>query len=184
MRKMRIFSLTVLLAFIFISFVIGVTGFVSAQEGPSGRTAGILDFLGIGGVTGTWTEVIVGILIIIIIVAALYDILGIFTAFESRAVKILISVSVALISTMTGLVRTFSKWAFALAGGATSLGISILIIAAVAAFVLVHFGSSGLARRMIAGRAEIRGARAAGNAEEAGATLRGFTKGATGKRKP
>src|SRR3989344_9289893 len=122
MKKMKISSLIILLSLIF-SLTFGMVGFVSAQQQVDFKgtaTVKVLDskpsetsfgkyfnFFGLTGVDDTWTWVIVSFLVLLIIASALFDILGLI-AFESNLVKGIIAVSVALISSMVGIIRLWA----------------------------------------------------------------------------
>ena len=125
---------------------------------------------------GTWVEVIVAIFIAIIIAAALYDILGL-TGFTSTAVRILISIGIAGIASLVGAIKSLAGVAFRIAGGISAVGIAIVIGAAVVAFVLLHFGVSWLAVKMLEGRGHIDAARARARAEGGAAVLTGAREG-------
>ncbi|MEK6906752.1 MAG: hypothetical protein AABW81_03960 [Nanoarchaeota archaeon] len=133
----------------------------------------ISDFFGWGS---TWQEIFISLFIVLIIVATLYDILGL-TAFESKPVKILIGVGIAGIASITNAIRGISTWAFAIAGGITSIGVSVVVIMAVLAFVLIHFGVSKLAKSMIRAKGEIDAERDAAKARKGASTLRGASEG-------
>lgn len=168
---------------LFLLLTLGFLGFVSSlqiQGTPVPQDtlyAGAFNFFDLGE---TWTEVVIGIIIVIIIAAALYDILGL-TAFRSTPVRVIIGLGVALITSMLGLIRAIIAWAFAISGGIVGLGIAIVIIIAAVAFVLIHFGVSRLAASMIRARAEVDAAEAAAGAQRAGAALRGAGRGLTGR---
>ena len=95
----------------------------------------IADFLNLGT---TWAQVIISIAVLAIIFSALYDILE-FTAFESKWVKTIIALSIALITAVSGGLILIAGAIFQLVGGATVLGIAIVIVAAIVFFVIASF---------------------------------------------
>ena len=76
----------------------------------------------------TWSEVIAGIMILIIIIAAAYDIIAIFGIFDKA--KGFIAFGIGVLSVITPLLRLINGWIFtavaAIAGG--SIGITLLLI--------------------------------------------------------
>ena len=194
MNKRGIYSL-VLIGFLMISLMSGFVGaekytmksvdgelIVTQVGGSEGKFADFIDtstwygsMLDFFGFRGNWTFVVVQIIVAMIIAAALYDILGL-TAFESKAVKFLISIGVALITSMVGGIMALAAVAFSIAGGVAAIGVSLVIIMAVVAFVLIHFGTSTLAQRMIRAKGGIRAAQAGATAEEATEFMRGITR--------
>ncbi len=133
----------------------------------------IIEFLGFGE---TWQQVFVSIFIALIIGAATYDILGL-TAFRSNIVKILIGIGLAGIVSIVGGTRAIAGFAFTAAGAVSAVGIATVIIIAVVAFLLIHFGISFLAVRMIKARGEVEAEEAAAKARIGASVLRGARTG-------
>lgn len=133
------------------------------------------DFIGLGE---TWQQVIIGLIIIAIIFAGLYDILELTSIFENRWVKFVIAAGLGIIAAITGLVRLFASWAFSIVAGLGTVGIVLEILIAIIIFIGLSFGSAWAAQfaaRRRAAKAVAKGTLFAGNlralkkvAEEAG----------------
>lgn len=139
----------------------------------------IMDFFGFGE---TWAQALVSIFMFIIIMAALYDILGTMAFLRSPYVRVLIGIGVAGIASIVGAVRAISGLAFTAAGVVSGIGIAAVIIIAIVAWMLVHFGFSWLATRMIRSRGEVEAEEAAAEAKKKAAAVRGAGAGLTGTR--
>ena len=162
MNKRGIYSL-VLIGFLMISLMSGFVGaekykietvdgvlIVTQTGGSDGKFANFIDtstwygsMLDFFGFRGNWTFVVVQIIVAMIIAAALYDILGL-TAFESTAVKLLIGIGVALITSMVGGIMALAAVAFSIAGGVVAFGVALVIIFATIFFVAISFLTSKL----------------------------------------
>ncbi|MFA5071406.1 MAG: hypothetical protein WC511_03515 [Candidatus Pacearchaeota archaeon] len=94
----------------------------------------------------TWNEFIIGIIILAIMIAALYDILALTSVFQGNAVKIIISVGLGLVFAITGMVNGFSIWMIEFAAGFGAGIIWLEIIAALIAFVGIIWGGGPIQR--------------------------------------
>ncbi|MEK6820508.1 MAG: hypothetical protein AABX71_02235 [Nanoarchaeota archaeon] len=173
-----------LLAVFMVSFIPAVSAvFDITIQGPLAATVDtttwygkLMDDLGFGE---TWAQALVSIFIFIIIMAGVYDILGL-TAFESKWVKILIGIGIAGIVSVTGTMRAFTTVIFSIAGGVSAISIGVVIIIAAVAFMLLHFGVSKLAVLAIKGRGAVEAERAAARTRTGAAAMRGAREGSEG----
>jgi len=83
----------------------------------------------------TWADLIVSLAILMMLFAAVYDILS-FTAFEKEWVKYLIAIGVALITSVVGLSKTVAVFVMGLIGNSVILGTGLIIGIALLFFVL------------------------------------------------
>ena len=104
--------------------------------------SGIMGFLGLGG---TWQQVIISIIVFVIIFAGFYDILELVSIFNSGWVKVLISIGLAVIAALVGLVNAIATALLSLAAGIGAVGIAVEIVISVIIFIGISFGSVKLA---------------------------------------
>jgi len=102
----------------------------------------IAGFLNIGP---TWKQIIIGLVIILIISAGFYDILG-FTLMSNDKVKVIISIALGLIAALVGLVNSIVTAALSLIVTLGIAGIFLDIGMAVVIFIGLIFASTPIAR--------------------------------------
>jgi hypothetical protein len=102
--------------------------------------------LGFLNLTGTWRQIILGILILIVIFAALYDILQLISIFQSRWVMMLIAFALALAAALTNIIHKIAVWMATVAAGLGAAAIFIEIVICLVIFVGLSFGSTWIAK--------------------------------------
>jgi len=150
-RYFGIFLLS-LLMFSFIVVGIGVVSagdvtvnnfFIGKPVDQGTWYSGIFNFLELGE---TWQQVILGIIIILIIFAGIYDILELVSIFELSWVKYLIAGGLGIAAGIIGLTRIISILLLSLVAGIGAIGIFIEIGVSIVIFILLSFGSGTAAR--------------------------------------
>jgi|AntAceMinimDraft_18_1070375.scaffolds.fasta_scaffold26020_3 hypothetical protein len=97
----------------------------------------ILEFFGF---QGNLTLIVVQLIVVMILIAALFDILRL-TMF-TKTPRLLISIGIALITSMTGGIISLAAIAFSIAGGIAAFGVALIVIMAVVVFIILHFVSN------------------------------------------
>ncbi|MFH1503549.1 MAG: hypothetical protein ABIE36_02740 [Candidatus Diapherotrites archaeon] len=133
----------------------GFFGIVSAAAGDTitynvnqeiNVDAGLGKVLGFLNITGTWREVVLGLIVLLIIFAALYDILMLINIFQIKWVKIIIAAGLAIVAALTNVVSKFTLFLLKVAAGFGAIGIFIEIIITIILFVGLAMGSNWIAK--------------------------------------
>jgi hypothetical protein len=154
----------ILLSLVFVSSLMFVSASVLDEAAPASIVF-ISQILNLGLV---WKEIIIGLIMLLIIIVALYDILTLTSIFEGKAVKIIISVGLGLVFALTGLVNKFSIGMISFAAGFGAFAIWVEIIIALVMFIGISVGSTFLsmwAAKRYANRALVKSVKAAGETE-------------------
>lgn len=162
----------VLLSFLFItSFAVLVSAAILDEQITSTFMQWVTDILGLGG---TLKEVIIGFIILAIIFAGIYDILELTSIFDSRWVKIVISLGLGIITALTGIINRFSIFMLSFAAGLGTVGIVIEIVVAIVIFIGLSFGSNWAAKFAAKRKGQKEHIKAIKGADEAGAAIAGL----------
>jgi presenilin-like A22 family membrane protease len=102
--------------------------------------------LGFLNLTGTWRQIILGLLILLIVFAAMYDILLLLSIFPSRWVKILLAAAIAIAAALTNIIHKIAVWFATVAAGLGVAAIFIEIVICIVIFVGLSFGSNWFAK--------------------------------------
>jgi hypothetical protein len=165
----------------------GNLNIVSAAGGNGGDTTyniysdqvvntdtGVGKILGFLNLTGTWREIVLGFLILLIIFAAMYDILQLVSIFQSRWVILLIAFAIALAAALTNFVHKIAVWFATIAAGLGTVAIFIEIIVCIVIFIGLSLGSTSIAKWAAKRKAQIETIKAMHGAGETKAAIRGM----------
>lgn len=140
---------------------------VNTDEG-AGKILGFLNL------TGTWRQIILGILILLIIFAAMYDILQLISIFQSKWVLILISFAIALAAALTDFVHKMAVLLTQILGGLGVAAIFIEIVICIVIFVGLSFGSTWIGKWAAKRKGNVEEIKAIAGAGQTKAAIRGM----------
>lgn len=132
----------ILLSLVFVSSLMFVSAAVLDEAAPASIVF-ISQILNLGSV---WKEIIIGLIMLAIIIAALYDILELTSIFESKPVKIIISVGLGLVFALTGLVNNFTIGMISFAAGFGAFAIWVEIMISILIFIGLSIGSTFISK--------------------------------------
>jgi hypothetical protein len=138
--------------------------------------ASVTSFLGVGE---TWKQVIIGIIIMLIIFAALYDMIELTSIITNNWVIAIIAAGLAIIFALVDIVRTIATWLFTFAATLGAIGIFLEIVISIFIFIGLSFGGNWIARwsaKRQANRTLARGIRNAGKLESGVAMIKAVEK--------
>jgi len=128
---------------------------VNTGEGNLPQTNAILDkeitakvslwistFLNLGT---TYKEFIMGLIVMLIVIAGLYDLLTLTSLFQGKFVKVIIAVGLGVIMALSTLLYQFTLFLLRIAATFGAIGVVIEIIVAIVVFVGISVGSVPLA---------------------------------------
>ena len=133
----------VLLSFIFVSSLMFISAASFLDNSVPTSITLVTQFLQLGEV---WKDFIIGLIILVIMIAALYDILELTSIFDSQVVKLLISIGLGLIFAITGLVNKVTIGMVSFAAGFGAFAIWVEIVFALAMFIGLAIGNSFIAK--------------------------------------
>lgn len=126
-------------------FGIYLGGVVNALEINTGAwSAGFVAFL---GVSNSWQDIILSLIVIAIVFSVLYDIILFFPFITSTWVRFVVAAGLAIAAILTGLVRTISVFMLSFAAGMGAIGIFALIIGSLFVFFALSFGAGGWVKK-------------------------------------
>ncbi len=175
-RKRRFFSLLLLLG-IFLSFV----GLVSAEVNvfidnsiESGRWySGAVSFFNLGG---SWKEVILGVIVMAIIFAGMYDILQLMMFFRTPWVQYTIAAGIGIAVSIIGVVNKIAIFMLSITAALGAIGIFLALIVALIIFIGLTLGSNMIARWAAKRKGQVEEIKAIESADEAAAAITGLRK--------
>ena len=121
-----------------------------------------------------WKDFIIGIIILVIMIAALYDILELTSIFESKTVKLLISIGFGIIFAITGLVNSVTIGMVSFAAGFGAFAIWVEIIIALGVFVGLTIGNNFIAKWAAKRKGQKEHIKAISSSSEASAAIEGL----------
>lgn len=174
----------VLLSALFIFSLFGSLNFVSAADSTTTYnfySGDIVDtdhgagkILGFLNLTGTWREIILGFLILLIIFAAMYDILQLISIFQSRWVVLLIAFAIALAAALTNFVHKMAVLLTQILAGLGAAAIFIEILVCIIIFVGLSFGSTWIGKWAAKRKGNVEEIKSIKSAGQAKAAIRGM----------
>jgi hypothetical protein len=132
-----------------------VTGKVVGENVLEGKVSTwgdkVISFFNVGvseglGVGDTWKDLIIVIIVFVIILAGMYDILMLVSIFDDKWVIWVMSIGLAIVAALTGLVRGITIFLIQVAAGFGAIGIFLEIIISIFIFILLSFGSKWVAQ--------------------------------------
>lgn len=157
-KTFEIFTLFLIGALFFLPFIAADLS-VDSSEWYSPA----LEFIGLG--FDSWEMVVVGMMVILIIAAGLYDILALVGLFEDKYVKLIIAAGLGIIAGLLGLVKTIVVY---VAGAAATLGaFAIFLEVGIALVIFIGLSIGGkwaskFSAKREAAKAEAQGEKLAG----------------------
>lgn len=130
--------------------------------------------LGFLNLTGTWREILLGFLILLIIFAAMYDMLHLISIFQSKWVILLIAFAIALAAALTNFVHKMAVLLTQILAGLGAAAIFIEIAICIVIFVGLSFGSTWIGKWAAKRKAQTETIKAIHGAGEAKAAIRGM----------
>lgn len=139
------FLVLFLLGVLFLNIIGGVFVSADSHETPINQGTWYADFFNFLNLGENWQALILSIAILLIIYAGVYDILQLVSIFESKWVKVIISVALAFSVALTGGVLAIARFFVGLAATLGVIGIVIEVVIALAIFVGLSWGSGKVA---------------------------------------
>jgi hypothetical protein len=130
--------------------------------------------LGFLNLTGTWRQILLGILILLIIFAAMYDILQLISIFQSRWVILLIAFAIALAAALTNFVHKMAVLLTQILAGLGTAAIFIEIAICIIIFVGLSFGSTWIGKWAAKRKGNVEEIKSIKSAGQAKAAIRGM----------
>ncbi|HPD81497.1 MAG TPA: hypothetical protein PK357_00155 [Candidatus Pacearchaeota archaeon] len=140
---------------------------VNTDEG-AGKILGFLNL------TGTWREILLGFLILLIIFAAMYDILQLISIFQSKWVILLIAFAIALAAALTNFVHKMAVLLTQILAGLGAAAIFVEIAICIVIFVGLSFGSTWIGKWAAKRKGNVEEIKAIKSAGQAKAAIRGM----------
>jgi len=111
----------------------------------------VLSFFNVGvsegmGIGNTWKDLIIAVIVFVIILAGMYNILTLTSIFDEAWVIWVMAAGLAIIASLTGLIRGITVFLIQVAAGLGAFGIVIEIIISIGVFIALSFGSSAVAK--------------------------------------
>jgi hypothetical protein len=174
----------VLLSALFIFSLFGSLNFVLAADSTTtynfytdqvvNTDTGAGKILGFFNLTGTWREIILGFLILLIIFAAMYDILQLISIFQSRWVILLIAFAIALAAALTNFVHKMAILLAQILAGLGAAAIFIEILICIVIFVGLSIGSTWIGKWAAKRKGNVEEIKSIKSAGQAKAAIRGM----------
>lgn len=159
----------------------GMFGLVAAAEGDTtiihqeiNVNQGFGKILGFLNITGTWRDVVLGLIILLIIFAAMYDILTLISIFQSKWVKLVIALGLALAAALTNIVYKITLFLLQYAAALGAIGIFIEIVICIIIFVGLAVGSTWIGKWAAKRKGQVAELKAIESSGNAKAAIRGM----------
>lgn len=153
---------------------------INVLEGPVpdfGKA--IISFFNVGvpeslGIGNTWKELIIAIIVFMIILAGIYNILTLVSIFDKVWVIWVMTVGLAIIAALTGIIRGITIFMVQFAAGLGAIAIVLEIIISIVIFIGLSIGSTWIAKWAAKRKAQTETIKAIKGAGEAGAAITGL----------